>query len=248
MLAAVLLPIFISVFFGQVSILIVAAVAISWLLIERRRPWLAGVVLAFLFLKPQIAFLVPPALLLAGYVRVFLAWSLATLALATAAVLAAGPDFANHLRQSLSLIAHVPGPIQMSLERQLPLPIGMLCVLVVFGVATFVVVRLRGRGASTPIAVGLVLCVLVSPYINFYDLSAVILAGWLVLRSDPGHPLRLATLALYPLVYLAPLLPLLTLAGLFCWQMTMMAASLRERTTPGLSAYAGAMQEGQVAA
>jgi hypothetical protein len=245
--ALVLLPIFISVVFGQVSILIVAAVAISWLFIERGQPWLAGVALAFIFLKPQIAFLVPPALLLAGYRRVFLAWSLATLALATAAFLAAGPAMVDLGRRALASVAHVPGPIQMSLERQLPLPVAVVAVLVAVGVATFLVMHSR-RSASVPIAIALVASVLVSPYINFYDLSAVMLAGWLVLRTHPGRSIRVATLALYPFVYLAPILPLLTLAGLFGWQMTMVTSKFGETMTPASRAYDDSMQEGQVAA
>src|SRR5205807_1823531 len=65
--AAVLLPVFVGILFGQVSLLVVAAVALSWWLLSRGRPWLAGLALSALILKPQIAFLVPLALLLAGY-------------------------------------------------------------------------------------------------------------------------------------------------------------------------------------
>src|SRR3989440_7846328 len=71
--AAVLLPVFVGVLFGQASLLVVAAVALSWWLLSRGRPWLAGLALSALILQPQVAFLVPLAVLLAGYRRGFTA-------------------------------------------------------------------------------------------------------------------------------------------------------------------------------
>src|SRR3989440_223304 len=71
--AAVLLPVFVGILFGQASLLVVAAVALSWWLLSRGRPWLAGLALSALILQPQVAFLVPLAVLLAGYRRGFTA-------------------------------------------------------------------------------------------------------------------------------------------------------------------------------
>src|SRR5712692_3440650 len=80
--AAALLPVFVGVLFGQVSLVVVAAVALSWWLLSRGRPGLAGLALSVLFLKPQIAFLVPLALLLAGYGRAVLSWLAVSMPLA----------------------------------------------------------------------------------------------------------------------------------------------------------------------
>src|SRR5207248_10229866 len=90
--AVVMLPVFIIFFFGQVSVLIVAVVAGSWWLIRRDQPWVAGLTLSLLILKPQLAFLVPPALLLAGFGRVFVSWLLGTAVLGAAALLMVGPS------------------------------------------------------------------------------------------------------------------------------------------------------------
>src|SRR6202171_5518847 len=59
--AAALLPIFVGILFGQVSLLVVAAVALSWWLLTHRRPWLAGLALSALLLQPQKALLAPRA-------------------------------------------------------------------------------------------------------------------------------------------------------------------------------------------
>ena len=88
--AAALLPVFVGILFGQVSLVVVAVIAVSWWLLSRERPWLAGLALSALILKPQIAFLVPLALLLAGYGRVFLAWIVGSLPLAVVTLLTTG--------------------------------------------------------------------------------------------------------------------------------------------------------------
>src|SRR5207253_2395759 len=88
--ALALLPVFIGFEFGQASLLIVAAVAAAWWLIRQDRPLAAGMLLALLALKPQVAALVPFALLLAGYRRVFVGWMLATVPLVVASWLAVG--------------------------------------------------------------------------------------------------------------------------------------------------------------
>ncbi len=215
--AAALLPIFVGVLFGQVSLLVVAAVALSWWLLNRGRPWLAGLALSVLILKPQIAFLVPLALLLAGYWRVVLAFLAITLPLGVVTLLATGTMVFHHISQSLKLVSGVPGPIQSSLLRLLPLPIAIVAIAAVLGVSIFTLWRARGRDASLPIAIGLISSVLVTPYVNFYDLSALVLAAWLILRMNPPRWQQAVTLGMYVPLYGAPIWPLLTLACLCGW-------------------------------
>ena len=215
--AAVLLPVFVGILFGQASLLVVAAVALSWWLLSRGRPWLAGLALSALILKPQVAFLVPLALLIAGYGRVFVAWLAVSVPLAAVTVLATGIGIFQQMSRSLQTVSNVPGPIQSSLFRQLPLPVAAFGVVAVLGASVLILWRGRGRGVSRPIAVGLIAGVLVSPYVNFYDLTALVLAAWLILRSHPSRWQRFATLAMYVPLYGAPIWPLVTLACLCGW-------------------------------
>jgi len=215
--AAVLLPVFVDVLFGQVSLLVVAAVAVSWWLLSRGRPWLAGVVLSAIILKPQIAFLVPLALLLAGYGRVFVAWLAVSVPLAAVTLLATGTEVFHEMSRSLHAVSGVPGPIQSSLLRQLPLPVAAVGIALVLGVCVLILWRGRGSGPSRPIAVGLIASVLVSPYINFYDLSALVLAAWLILRTNPPRWQQVVTLGMYVPLYGAPIWPLVTLACICGW-------------------------------
>src|SRR6202171_3305514 len=112
--AAALLPVFVGILFGQVSLVVVVAVAIAWWLITHRRPWLAGLALSALILKPQMAFLVPLALLLSGYGRVVLAWLAISVPLGLITLLATGTAVFHHISQSLHAVSGVPGPIQSS--------------------------------------------------------------------------------------------------------------------------------------
>lgn len=212
--AATLLPVFVSVLIGQASLFIVAIVAIAWYLIQRDQPWLAGATLALIFLKPQLAFLVAPALLLAGYWRVFLGWLAVTAVLAGMALMAVGTSVFHQVTASLALVHGIPGPVQMSLERQLPFPIAAFGLLLVIGISVVVIWRWRGAGASIPIAIGLLASMLVSPYVNFYDLSAPLLAAWLILRTNPPRWHRAAIVSMYVPAFVAPIWPLLTLAAL----------------------------------
>jgi hypothetical protein len=226
--AAALLPVFVGVLFGQVSLLVVAAVALSWWLLSRGRPWLAGLTLSVLIIKPQIAFLVPLALLLAGYGRVVLAWLAVTVPLAGITLLATGLGVFHDISRSLQLVSGTPGPIQSSLLRQLPLPVAIVGIVVVLGVSTFIVWRGRDRGPSLPIAIGLISSVLVSPYVNFYDLSALVLAAWLIVRMNPPRWQRAATLTMYLPLYGAPIWPLVTLACLCGWLVSLAIPASRE--------------------
>lgn len=226
--AAALLPVFVGILFGQVSLVVVAVVALSWWLLSRRRPWLAGVALSALILKPQIAFLVPLALLLAGYGRVFLAWLAVSVPLVIITLLSAGTAVFHHMSQSLHLVSGIPGPIQSSLLRQLPLSAAALGIAVVLGTSVLVVWRGRGSGPSGPIAIGLLSSMLVSPYVNFYDLSALVLAAWLILRLNPPRWQQAVTLGMYVPLYGAPIWPLVTLVCLCGWLVSLAVLSPRE--------------------
>ena len=78
------------------------------------------------------------------------------------------------------------------------------------------------------IAVGLIASVLVSPYVNFYDLSALILAAWLILRTRPARWQQAVTLGMYVPLYGAPIWPLITLAYLCGWLVSLALPSRRE--------------------
>src|SRR5207248_658562 len=157
-------------------------------------------------------------------------------------LLMVGPSVFSHVARSLALIHGAAGPIQLSLERQFPLPIALVGMAIVLLAAAAVVLRARGRGPSIPVAAGLVAGILLSPYINFYDLSAVVLAGWLVLQTRPRRWQWLILFGVYVAVYLAPVWPVLTVTALSLWLISLLTpwASTKAIDQPATQAGAAA--------
>jgi hypothetical protein len=231
--AALLLPVFISIVFGQVSVIIALAVALAWWLMVRGHPWLAGMCLAAIFLKPQAAFLVPAGLLAAGYWRVFLAWLATSAVLAAVTVGVVGRAALGHVMESMSLQHSLPGPIQISVERQFPVEVAVPLVGLVLIALIASSIRSRASGPELPVAAGLIGSVLISPYINFYDLSGLLLAGWLILRATPRWQVVFA-FGMYLPIYLAPLIPAFSVICLLLWQFSLVVlpANRRHRAQP----------------
>jgi hypothetical protein len=117
--------------------------------------------------------------------------------------------------------------------RQLPLPLAVIGIVLALGVGAVILWRGRGRGPSLPIAVGLISSILVSPYVNFYDLSALVLAAWLILRLNPARWQKVVTLAMYLPLYGAPIWPLATLLCLCGWLVSLAALKTRRLRQPG---------------
>jgi hypothetical protein len=228
---ALLLPVFISLVFGQVSLLITGILAVTWWLIRDDRPWLAGIALAVIFVKPQAAFVVPLALLAAGYWRVFIAWFSATALLAGVALLVVGTAVFNNMAESMAVAHGVPGPVQISLEHQLPLPLAVVAIGLVLLTSGFVLIRVHGQGPTIPMAVAILVSALVSPYINFYDVSSVLLAGWFILAVDRPRWQTWLTIAMYIPLFLTPVWPLLTVICLSGWLLSLASMCVRPRAT-----------------
>ncbi len=92
-----------TVVFGQVSGLVMLAVIVSWRLLDADHEWWAGVALAAITLKPQLALLVPIALVLAGRWRAVAAFAATCGVLAAVAVVAVGlPGLGQLLRLDAS--------------------------------------------------------------------------------------------------------------------------------------------------
>jgi hypothetical protein len=171
---------------GQVTLIVVAALAVCWWLIRHNRPLLAGVVLAAITLKPQFAFLVPLTLLAAGYWRVFSGFLLTAVPLTALSLLAMGGKGIHDFLTSSTLAHDMVGVHQVTVLNAvgwLPLVVAVAAASAI--VALITAYRSRRHGPELPMAAGIIGTLLVSPYINGFDLAALALAAWLVLRTNP---------------------------------------------------------------
>ena len=171
---------------GQPGLFVALGVAGSYALLRRDRPFWAGVALGALVLKPQLAFLVPAALLVSGRYRAFWGSVVAIGALALIATLLVGPIGISTYLERLNFAAGVP------VNRELTIAglIGNVAVARVIEVvlaiwALVLAYRLRGRGHEWVFIPALVGGLVASPYLHLDDLVMLGLAGWLFLRTSP---------------------------------------------------------------
>jgi alpha-1,2-mannosyltransferase len=180
------LPVIYGLQLGQPGLLVALGVAACYALLQSERPFWAGIALGALALKPQLAFLVPAALLLSGRTRAFWGSVLALGLLAGASAIALGPGGVAAYEARLNFAAGVPVNRELTLA---PL-IGSLAVTRVIqaGIALwalFLAYRLRRRGHEWVLIPALVGGLLASPYVHLDDLAMLGLAGWLYLRTSP---------------------------------------------------------------
>ena len=180
------LPVIYGLQLGQPGLLVALGVAGAYSLLRRHRGFWAGIALGVLVLKPQLAFLVPPALLVSGRYRAFWGSVIAIGALALVAALAVGPSGISTYEQRLSFASGVPVNRELTIAPLL----GNVLVARVFQVliaawSLALAYRFRGRGDEWVFIPALIGGLLASPYLHLDDLVMLGLAGWLYLRTSP---------------------------------------------------------------
>jgi hypothetical protein len=216
-----------AVHLGQVVPLVAAAVVVAWRLLRERRDVAAGLVLSLVLLKPNTAFVVPLALLVAARYRAFVAWSAAAAMLAAVSLLTMGVDGVSAYLSQLA--APLPGGASsLTLEDALGVSGVVALALRVFivGVALASAFRLR-TFPGLVIAIGIMASLVTAPYLHGSDLCLLSAAAWIVWEERPPVawrvPLALGWLASSPFADASglgpglnrwPLLELALLAGL----------------------------------
>jgi hypothetical protein len=180
------LPVIYGLQLGQPPLFVALGVAGCYALLQAGRPFWAGLALGALALKPQLAFLVPAALLVSGRTRAFWGSVVALGALGGVSALALGPTGIAAYADRLNFAANV------AVNRHLTLAplIGNLAVTRVIQVAIalwalWLAFRLRKRGHEWVLVTALVGGMLATPYLHLDDLAMLGLAGWLYLRTSP---------------------------------------------------------------
>src|SRR5487761_363382 len=180
------LPVIYGLQLGQPGLLVALGVAGAYSLHRRHRGFWAGIALGVLVLKPQLAFLVPPALLVSGRYRASWGSVIAIGALGLVAALAVGPSGISTYEQRLSFASGVPVNRELTIAPLL----GNVLVARVFQVllaawSLALAYRFRGRGDEWVFIPALIGGLLASPYLHLDDLVMLGLAGWLYLRTSP---------------------------------------------------------------
>ena len=176
------LPVIYGLQLGQPGLFVALGVAGSYALLRSGRHFLAGLALGALALKPQLAFLVPLALLVAGQRRAFVGSAVALGLLALASIAALGAGGVHAYLDRLNFASSVP----VNRELTLAYLVGDAARPVQMFVAVWTMLmsyRLRARGVEWVYACALVGGMLATPYVHLDDLVMLGLGGWLLLRA-----------------------------------------------------------------
>ncbi|MDQ6877622.1 MAG: DUF2029 domain-containing protein [Candidatus Dormibacteraeota bacterium] len=180
---------------GQVVPLVAAGVAIAWRLLREDRNVAAGLALSLVLLKPNTAFMVPFALLVAGRLRTFATMLAVGAVLAIVALLTVGGDGV------FAYLSQLAGPLprggdSLTLERGLGIrgpAISVLRVIIVVAVlaAAF---RLR-RSPGFVLVVGILGSLVAIPYLHASDLCLLAVAALIVWEERPTSAWRVPLVA-----------------------------------------------------
>jgi len=218
--AAALPAVAFGLLLGQVVIVVAAVVSVSWWVLRRNRPLAAGLVLSLIALKPQLALVVPVALLVAGQRRAFLGWAAGSLVMLGAALASVGIAGLQAYASILVGSVHSLGAVNVYPQLTLPGLLGngwaaTLAEGLVIAITLVLVWRRRRSGLEFPFAAGLCASLLVGSYLHAQDVAVLLPAAWLWLRTAPRGVERVLGLTgfLAALVLTTPLPLVLVLAG-----------------------------------
>jgi Glycosyltransferase family 87 len=255
-------PVFMSLVLGQPIALVMLALALAAWLAHRGWAFAGGVVLSFAMLKPQLALLVGPALLVGGELGIGLGWVLGTSVLVALSVILVGiPGLErglgivrsvqvfpfNHYLTLDYLIDPVVRSGFLSASARVPAfdPVTLLP-RIALGLATLILARrYRHQGPAILIALGVIGSMLVAPHLHQDDLAILLIPIWLLADRTGKSPLRF-----WPLIVLAAgeapqfLTPVPLLAALLVWMFILNRPPIpnptpRTKTTEATAAITG---------
>jgi glycosyl transferase family 87 len=186
LLAVGLWPVLSAFYYGQPVMLVLACVAGSWWLVKHDRPIAAGITLAFaIFLKPQVIWLLPVAILFSGRLRLMSGWALGCGVLAGLSAIALGPgglvSWVHALEAGQADPAHTVNTL-IHLFGIGPLTVALWLIL---GGAALAVAHRQRLDVDAVYAVGLLGSSLVAFHFHELDYSVLVLAAWFFLRTSP---------------------------------------------------------------
>jgi hypothetical protein len=189
---------------GQVAPLVATGAVVATRLVRERRDVAAGIALSLLYLKPNTAFLVPVALLVAGRYRLFATWAAVGVVVGLVALVSIGAggvgDYVAQLRGELP-----EGASNLTIEGAFGVTGTAATALriLIAGVTLVTAYRLR-CSPGLVVAAGALGSLLAVPYLHGSDLCLFSVAAWIVWEEMTGWgwraPIALGWLVSVPYV------------------------------------------------
>lgn len=181
-----LFPVAFGLILVQLTFVALAGLALSVALLRRRRDLLAGAALALCLAKPQTVVLVPVALLATGRWRSVVSFGTIAVALAAATFLTVGGGGVRAYLDSMSLLIGYEFVRRHALLTYVPQLAAPAVVGAIVAAVAASAYRQRRSGPETPIVLGVLGSLLVTPYLNEQDLSMLLAPAWLLVPSIRG--------------------------------------------------------------
>jgi hypothetical protein len=170
---------------GEVVLVVAALVASSAALLRVRREVAAGLLLGVaLALKPTVVFVVPIALVAAGHWRAAAASAGAAGLLAFVSLVAIGSNGVTEFRHLAALAQNDPASYSTTIRAVLsPGAVAIAAEVLLASAAVAAAWRHRRGDAGLAVSAGILGSLLAAPYLHPYDLTLLLVAGWLQLPA-----------------------------------------------------------------
>lgn len=192
------LPAFVMVEAAPLSPVVVGGVAACVLLLKRKQDIAAGVALSLIIVKPNLAVLVPLAILVAGYVRAFVAWLAASALMVVISVLTLGSKGLESFIAVNIFIYDESYHLTYSLAELLGGSVPFAIAAVIITVLTLIAARSWGKSdPAIPVAVGITGSLLINHHLTPADFTILLIPVWLVMALSPRPHMQLIAGALW---------------------------------------------------
>lgn len=224
--AACVYPVLIAIQTGQVTTLVAAACLFGWWLAGHGRKAAAGLALAALVLKPQVAILVVPCLLLAGERRLVAAWTVAAALLVVISLLSLGSGGLSQLESALRIEQGQPANLAWTLAGLMGTGPLTTFAQVACGLLALAAAWRQRASLELVIVAGIVGTILAAPYHNPSDFAILAPAAWLYVRAGmPAWQWAWLAVGLLGTYLAAGFGPALLLAFTIGWLVLLLAAA-----------------------
>lgn len=180
------LPAFVMVEAAPLSPVVVGGVAGCVLLLKRRHDVAAGLALSLIIVKPNLAVLVPLAILAAGYVRAFVAWLAASAVMVVISVLTLGSKGVESFISVNIFIFDESYHLTYSLAELLGGTVPFAIAAVIITVLALIAARAWGTlDRGIPVAAGITGSLLINHHLTPADFVILLIPVWLVMAMAP---------------------------------------------------------------
>lgn len=227
-------PLMYSLSLGQPAMIVMVAVAAGWQLAEAGTPYAAGAVLALSVVKPQLALVLPLALLVAGQWRIAAAFAVTAAVLAGLSLVAIGAPGLADYRSLLMEAQTIPNNRFFTLAVVFgPGTLSYVAAAVVLVVGLAAAYLNRNAGLPRLFALGLVASAVSATYWHLQDFTILVMAAWLFWRGSAPVWQKLWLLAVVAAGELAwPLGPIPILVAVAVWFVFLVVPSRPRAASP----------------